>query len=376
MADRIQLKRSDVPGRVPVSADLAVGELAVNTADGRLFVKLADGSIVDVTSIAGIIGLTEALDAKVPLGFRLLKQSATSPVWAKSGSGLVTSQALTYTLAGQVHEIAAAAAITLPTLTPGSDYAIYATTDGRFVADLNWSAPSGEPAGTTRKIGGFHVALTGEILEYSLWDINYRPSCPDPRGMVCINGAFWADIYLLGVNHHTDGTSRAGVVIADGGSPPKIPAIYGGNGSTAYGSLTWFEAQDVLQSHGKRCPSWPEFSMLAFGVTEATAVGADPVTTKHDAPRRSRWGVEQATGNLWVWGAETQGNTGGGWTAITGGRGSVYHSGCTAVLLGASWADGADSGSRAAFWNGSPSFSDSNVGARGLSDHLCLLAER
>lgn len=48
MADRIQLKRSDVPGRVPVSTDLAVGELAVNTADGRLFVKLADGSVAQV----------------------------------------------------------------------------------------------------------------------------------------------------------------------------------------------------------------------------------------------------------------------------------------------------------------------------------------
>lgn len=61
MADRIQLKRSDVPGRVPVSGDLAVGELAVNTADARLFAKKGDGSIVDLgilaterTKLAGI----------------------------------------------------------------------------------------------------------------------------------------------------------------------------------------------------------------------------------------------------------------------------------------------------------------------------------
>ena len=72
MADRIQLKRSDVPGRVPASADLAVGEPAVNTADGRLFVKLADGSVVQaggggsVTSVNGQTGdvdLTEDLHA-------------------------------------------------------------------------------------------------------------------------------------------------------------------------------------------------------------------------------------------------------------------------------------------------------------------------
>lgn len=309
-------------------------------------------------------------------GFRLLKTTSTIPAWAKSGAGLITAQALTYTLDGAAHELPGGTAISLPTLTAGNDYAIYATTDGRLVADLNWSAPSGEPAGTTRKIGGFHVALTGEVLEYSLWDINYRPTCPDPRGMVCINGMFWADIYLLGVNHHIDGTSRAGVTIADGASPPKIPAIYGGNGSTAYGSLTWFETQDVLQSHGKRCPSWAEFSMLAFGVTEATAVGADPVTTKHDSARRSRWGVEQATGNMWVWGADVQANTGGAWEAITGGRGSVFHSGVTAVLLGADWDNGAYSGSRSALWNLSPSFSRGYIGGRGLSDHLRLLAER
>ena len=43
-----------------------------------------------------------------------------------------------------------------------------------LLADLNWSAPAGEAVGTTRKVGGFHVALTGEILPYSLWDLNYR----------------------------------------------------------------------------------------------------------------------------------------------------------------------------------------------------------
>lgn len=318
----------------------------------------------------------ESSGGGAPLGFRLFKVLPTAPAWAKSGAGLITAQALTYVLDGVAHELSAGTIISLPALTAGNDYAIYATTDGRLVADLNWSAPSGEPAGTTRKIGGFHVALTGEIFEYSLWDINYRPTCPDPRGMVCINGMFWADIYLLGVNHHIDGTSRAGVTIADGSSPAKVPTIYGGDGSAAYPDLTWFVAQDVLQSHGKRCPSWAEFSMLAFGVTEATSVGTDPVTTKHDAPRRSRWGVEQAIGNMWVWGAETQGNAGGGWDAIAGGRGSVYHSGCTAVRLGAAWAGATNSGSRAAYWDYSPSYSDGNIGGRGLASHLCVQDER
>lgn len=60
MADRIQLKRSDVPGRVPVSADLAVGELAVNTADGKLFVKLADGSVAQVGGGGSVVAIRKS----------------------------------------------------------------------------------------------------------------------------------------------------------------------------------------------------------------------------------------------------------------------------------------------------------------------------
>lgn len=308
------------------------------------------------------------------------KTDSLQPAFQPSGAQLLTTQVLAMTVAGRVHQLPAGTAVTLPALVAGSDYAVHLTIDGRLVADLNWSAPSAEPAGTTRKVGGFHVGLTGEIFKYSCWDLDWRPKAPDPRGMVCINGMFWADIYLLGVNHHVDGTSRAGATIADGSSPPKIPAAYNGDGSAAYPNFTWFVAQDVLQSHGKRAPSWAEFSMLAFGVTEATAAGVDPVTTKNDAPRRSKWGVEQATGNMYVWGADIQGVTGEtvatSWQAITGGRGSVYTGTTRAVLLGADWNSGASSGSRAASWYNSPSSSAVIVGGRGVCDHLRLSAER
>lgn len=68
MADLIRHKRSSAPSAVPAAGDLALGELAINVADGRLFLKKANGDVVDVTSIAGIIGLTEALDGKVNAG--------------------------------------------------------------------------------------------------------------------------------------------------------------------------------------------------------------------------------------------------------------------------------------------------------------------
>ena len=44
MAQTIKLKRSATEGKVPSTSNLALGELAVNTYDGRLFFKKNDGS--------------------------------------------------------------------------------------------------------------------------------------------------------------------------------------------------------------------------------------------------------------------------------------------------------------------------------------------
>lgn len=53
MANKFILKRSSVANKVPLAADLDIGELAVNTADGKLFVKLADGSVAQIGGSGG-----------------------------------------------------------------------------------------------------------------------------------------------------------------------------------------------------------------------------------------------------------------------------------------------------------------------------------
>lgn len=55
MANNIKLKRSAVPGKAPQTGDLDLGELALNTYDGKAYIKKsADGveSIVEVGSNA------------------------------------------------------------------------------------------------------------------------------------------------------------------------------------------------------------------------------------------------------------------------------------------------------------------------------------
>jgi hypothetical protein len=48
MGTVVQVKRSETSGSIPAAGDIAVGELAVNLADGILYSKKTDGSIIEV----------------------------------------------------------------------------------------------------------------------------------------------------------------------------------------------------------------------------------------------------------------------------------------------------------------------------------------
>lgn len=286
-----------------------------------------------------------------------------------------------------------ATAVTMPSHSNNADYAIWQhPTTGALVGDASFTtAPAGASGGSI--VGGYHYipsgrptavnsgSLTGsaEILEFSLWDLTWRPSCPDPRGMACIEGGFWIDLYLCGATSYAGSTfsavpsSRIGLTIADGSSPPLVPAQFGGNGSTAYGNGKWFVFSEVARSFGKRLPTYDEYSAAAFGGPEAGSRGSDPGTVQWE--RVSKFGLAQSTGTLWVWGQETcTAESPSAWTTgtETDGRGQIYGSQTRAVFLGGSWGDASDSGSRCASWNPTPWLSFINVGARFAAGHLVL----
>ena len=241
-------------------------------------------------------------------------------------------------------------------LVPGSDYFVVVA-GGLVTIELATRAPD-DPA----ILGGFHYAPGGNaparaggddipaINPCSLWDINFRPACPDPRGMAFIATAprpFWCDIYLTGVDHLDNGTSAFGVVIADDRDPPR-------NSGGRFKALDHATAIDVMTAHGKALLAHEEFIAAAYGVTERTSAERDPKTTGLDAPRTSRFGLMQATGNLWIWGHDGDPDL------------------PRASLLGGSWINGASVGSRFAvlgFWT---DFSSGGLGARGRGDHLRL----
>ncbi|CAM5402781.1 hypothetical protein AFEL58S_02062 [Afipia felis] len=245
----------------------------------------------------------------------------------------------------------------------GTDYGVFVLRGIPVAKEFALTSRKALPSGC---LGGFHFALGGNATNEgrggdsvpqanpcSLWDRNFRPACPDPRGMALIekpDGKFWCDIYLLSADHLGDGTSRAGVTIADGSNLPQDPA--GGR----YRKLDYATSVTVMAHHGKQLLSTEEFFAAALGVTERSAAGGDPQKTGLDAARTSKFGLMQATGNMWVWG----------------------HCGHPtlprASLFGGSWFGDDDAGSRYAGvayrW---PGRSYESIGARGRSDHLNLL---
>jgi len=242
-------------------------------------------------------------------------------------------------------------------LQPGHDYAV-TVVDGKATVTETASATLADNV-----LGGFHFALGGNagarnggdtvaaINPYSVWDRNFRPACDDPRGMTRVEveggAAFWCDIYLTAAEH-SQGTSRCGATIADGDSLPQSA------GDKEFDSFDYEAARAVLAHHGKDLLSVLEFFAAAYGVTEKTAVGRNPKIAQLDAPRTSRWGVMQATGNMWTWGHDGDPDM------------------PRASIFGGSWLNGADAGSRDAILGDWPGSSNDDIGARGRSDHLQL----
>ena len=65
MAIVIKPKKSETGSAVPGTSDLALGEMAVNTADQKLYVRNSGGTVVEVANAAGVSEATATAKAIV-----------------------------------------------------------------------------------------------------------------------------------------------------------------------------------------------------------------------------------------------------------------------------------------------------------------------
>lgn len=382
------------------------GDLIIDSTDqNRLKVWNTTKSAWDKVGSGG--GATPALWDK------LVKADSNTVVFTKTGAGTLEMKADTSVyVKGQLLDFSVAETVVMPTLTIGTDYAIYACQDGTVRADDNFSAPSGYTTANSTLIGGFHYGLvsatetvaggsfatTGNgmiwtqtdvdaikgINQFSMWDLNFRPRCQDPRGMALIANNFWMDIYYCGTNHTVNGTSRAGTDVVSGTVLAKKPLEFGGNGTSTYSDGSWYTFNEVARAYGKRLPKHSEFIVAAFGTTENQSLGGASVTiptTLRQAGYTSKYGLEQVTGHIWIWTDDSSYRQDGAYTPwnsrnVNGGRGQVYlysDVGLVYAIVGGYRGFAAFSGSRASHWHSPPWDSAWHIGLRAACDHLVLV---
>lgn len=93
----IRHKRSTTGGAVPAAGALETGELAINVADGKVFTKKSDGSVVNVTADGHTHALSTLTGVSIssPSSGQVLKYNGTN--WindtdATGGGGSVTAE--------------------------------------------------------------------------------------------------------------------------------------------------------------------------------------------------------------------------------------------------------------------------------------------
>jgi hypothetical protein len=96
MASNIKLKRSAVPGRVPTVQDLDLGELAINTYDGKLYLKRSyagNDTIVDVSAGYSLPVATTSVLGGVKVDGTSITVSQTGVISAGTAAYTINRQA-------------------------------------------------------------------------------------------------------------------------------------------------------------------------------------------------------------------------------------------------------------------------------------------
>ena len=190
MAQTIKVKRSATQNAVPSTSSLALGEIAINAYDGKLFIKKDVGGTESIVTIgevgAGSIGPTELASTAVTAGS--YGSTSAIPVITIDADGRITS-ASTATISGlsansvTSTEIAAnAVGISELNVTDGTDGQVL-TTDGN--GTLTFEDQSGGAASAT----AFSTNIANGDGSTAAFTLSESPSS-ESKIIAFINGVF------------------------------------------------------------------------------------------------------------------------------------------------------------------------------------------
>jgi hypothetical protein len=145
MAVNIKLKRSAVPGNIPTTSQLELGELALNTYDGRAFFKKDDGtqSIVELASTSSTVASASYAAYAALAGTASVALNAISSSYALSASYAATATSASYAISSSnsINTISASYALSASFATTSS-YASNFNVSGNLVVGGDITAKS------------------------------------------------------------------------------------------------------------------------------------------------------------------------------------------------------------------------------------------
>jgi hypothetical protein len=171
MANQVLLKRSATAAKIPLVADLALGELALNTFDGKLFMKKNNGTdaiieIGAVTSVNGSTGAVVLSTTEVAEGTNLYhttaRAAAAAPVQSVAGrTGAVVLTNADVSGSAPLASPALTGVPTAPTAAASTNTTQLATT--AYVKSQNYITSAGAPVQSVAGRTGAVVLTSADV---------------------------------------------------------------------------------------------------------------------------------------------------------------------------------------------------------------------